>query len=579
MTWVLAAALLIETAVLIYIALVVRKRASRLVSESENRFRMFVNSVQDYAIFTLDPSGRITNWNDGAQRILGYHSSEVVGQNFSLLYLAKDRRDGVADRVLEKAQSTGRHEEEGWKIRSDGSRFWGNILVTPVLDNDRKLKGYMTIIRDITERKRNFEEVKKARDAAEFARAAAEDANRAKTNFLANISHEIRTPLGVVLGYAELLENPHQTRSDRHHAVTIIKRNGEMLSRIINDILDLSKIEANQVDVERENFPLVPLLHDMHSMFHQAAHEKGIKFVLRLDGEIPETIYSDPTRLRQILLNVVGNAMKFTEHGRVAVAVSVGYAGNSEQLKFVVSDDGPGIANTELGRLFRPFEQADSTPTRKFGGTGLGLALSRKLARALGGDLFLTRSDPGLGSEFSLTIDPGPLENVRMISKLDLEHEADVIPMETPVESAKLEGLNILVVEDFPDNQLLIARFLKMAGANVDIASNGLEALKKANGESHYDVVLMDIQMPELDGYQATKRLRTQGFDRPILALTAHALKEERDRCLEVGCDDHLTKPINRELLIDRVALYAGKRHSDMIKRFPKNLEARQVLH
>ncbi len=466
------------------------------------------------------------------------------------------------------AARNGRHEQEGWKLRKDGSRFWGNIVVTPVVDGEGKLKGYTTMTRDITERKRNVEELEKTRDLAEHARIAAEEANRAKTNFLANISHEIRTPLGVILGYAELLENPHQTRSDRHHSIAIIKRNGEMLSRIINDILDLSKIEANKVEIEREHFKLLPLLNDMYAMFHQASLEKGIGFEFRLDGPVPETLYSDPTRIRQILLNVAGNAMKFTEKGQVTVTLSLEYSGDNQLLKFVVTDDGPGLAVPEMSRLFRPFEQADSAPTRKFGGTGLGLALSRRLARALGGELNLLRTIPGLGSSFSFTIETGPLEGVRMLTHLDFESQAEVIPLEISGETTRLEGVHVLVVEDLPDNQMLISRFLKMAGATIDIAVNGREGLNKAtSADSAYDVVLMDIQMPELDGYQATKLLREKGFDRPILALTAHALKEERDRCLAMGCDDHLTKPINRELLIDRVAHYAGKRHIERAKR------------
>ncbi|HEX4925803.1 MAG TPA: histidine kinase dimerization/phospho-acceptor domain-containing protein, partial [Bdellovibrionales bacterium] len=376
--------LAVVTAVVLVIRLqrrlIDRTEAEAQVRESQSQFRMFVDGVKDYAIFMLSPTGVITSWNEGAERIMGYSSSEVIGEHFSTLHLARDRADGRSDDALSMALSAGRYEEEGWRMRRDGSRFWAHVVITPVYDRDGKHKGFIKITRDRTESRLHEDELKKAKEAAEKARAAAEEANRAKTNFLANISHEIRTPLGVILGYAELLENPHQTRSDRHHSISIIKRNGEMLSRIINDILDLSKIEADQVEIEKERLSLPALLRDLHVMFNQIAGEKGIRFDFKIDGQVPEQIYSDPTRIRQILLNVVGNAIKFTERGHVTVALSLAYAGNSNLLQFVVNDQGPGIDSPQMLRLFRPFEQADASPTRKFGGTGLGLALSRRLA-------------------------------------------------------------------------------------------------------------------------------------------------------------------------------------------------------
>jgi PAS domain S-box-containing protein len=560
--------------------LIDRGFVEKRLRDSENRINLFLNGVQEYAIFMLDPSGNIINWNEGAQRITGYSTGEIIGEHFSCLSLAKDRTSGRVENMLEKALKEGRFEDEGWRIRKDGSRFWANVVITPVRDQNGRLTGYTDITRDITERKFHLEELKKAKDVAEKARFSAEEANRAKTNFLANMSHEIRTPLGVILGYAELLNNPSQTRSDRQHTINIIKRNGEMLSRIINDILDLSKIETSSVDVDSEKFSLPVLLSDIRSMFAIDAREKGIRLNFEIDGMVPETIKSDPTRLRQILMNIVGNAVKFTDHGSVTVTVSLVYSGNAHQLQFIVADCGPGMTLDQMSRLFRPFEQADNSPTRKYGGTGLGLALSRRLAKALGGDLMIIRSNPGVGSVFSLLIDPGQIEDIKMIDHLDLDltenNQAahDVHTHHEPT-GKRLEGIHVLVVEDIPDNQILISRFLKMDGATVDLAKNGREALAKLTANRSFDVVLMDIQMPELDGYQTTQKLRESHYDGPIIALTAHAMKEERERCLMVGCDDHLTKPINRDMLIDRVAWFAGKRHS-----FKKQNEPRhQVLH
>ncbi|HEX4924777.1 MAG TPA: MASE1 domain-containing protein [Bdellovibrionales bacterium] len=377
-----------------------------------------------------------------------------------------------------------------------------------------------------------------------LAQRAAESANAAKTAFLANMSHEIRTPLGAVLGFSELLTMPGLSESERINNVEVIKRNGQHLSTIINDILDLSKVEAGKLETERIVVPTREIVADIASVLRLDANDKGLDLKVQLENDVPAHIQTDPYRLRQILINVVGNAIKFTARGLVNVRVFR----HDGKLAFEVTDTGKGMTPEQSRKLFVPFSQADASTTRKFGGTGLGLALSKKLASLLGGDVLLAATKSGDGSKFLITIDAGDVK------------PGDVAPrVPSPVSEPqiKLENLSLLVVDDSLDNQVLVSRFLRMAGAKVDTASNGIEAVKKAS-LSRFDVILMDLQMPEMDGYEATKTLRRSGYRRKIIALTAHAMKEERRKCLESGFDEHITKPIDRNALLSMIAGVAG---------------------
>ncbi len=436
----------------------------------------------------------------------------------------------------------------------EGDADWvGSFNGSPIYDKNGNFVFAIVTIRDITAQKIIEAELIRAKERAD-------SANQAKTHFLANMSHEIRTPLSAILGFGELLLEPNQSGSERLNCVSAIIKNGRILSDLVHDILDLSKVEAGQIQVERLEVSLPDLLYEIRGVFALRAREKGIKIYLSSDGPIPTTITTDPTRFKQILVNIIGNAVKFTDIGKVEVKATIEAHENRRRggfLRISIKDTGIGIDNCYHAKLFRPFSQADSSTTRRFGGTGLGLALSKELAKALGGDLLLIRSVPQDGSLFEITIDTGSLQGRDWLKLEDAMGLEDSTEMMRPARGDILRGKSILLAEDSYDNQLLIKKFLTLAGAEVDTAMNGQEAIQKAMNRD-YDVILMDVQMPELDGIAATRRLRSNGYRRPIVALTAHALREERDKTLEAGCDDHLTKPIQRHELVRRVAALAG---------------------
>jgi signal transduction histidine kinase/CheY-like chemotaxis protein/HPt (histidine-containing phosphotransfer) domain-containing protein len=379
----------------------------------------------------------------------------------------------------------------------------------------------------------------------------AEQASRAKSAFLANMSHEIRTPMTAILGYSDVMLEPEQTVSERQDCLQIIRRNARHLLELINDILDLSKIEADRMTVEHLETDLPQLLSDVVSLLRPRAIEKGLSFEFEVNGSIPRRMKTDPLRLRQVLLNLLNNAVKFTSAGRVALRVGCQPSGQSVMVSFGVSDTGIGIAEGQLAALFEPFSQADNSTTRRFGGTGLGLSISRRLAELLGGAIGV-ESKAGIGSTFTFTAPVGILGEVEMIS--NVTESLLPPPAHSPVAPASRLRGRVLLVEDGPDNQRLISMLLRKAGLDVSVAENGrlgVDAVREATTQGRaFDLVVMDMQMPELDGYGAASELRRRGFDVPIIALTAHAMAEDRQKCLAAGCSDYLTKPVNKDLLL-----------------------------
>jgi CheY-like chemotaxis protein len=368
-----------------------------------------------------------------------------------------------------------------------------------------------------------------------------------------------------ILGYADQVLEPDLPEATRNEAVRTIQRNGRHLLSVINDILDITKIEAGKMDVECIRCSPIEIVSEVADMIAPRARDKRIHFQVEYVGPIPQEIRTDPTRLRQILINLLGNAVKFTEQGEVRLVVQYlevdlfhQTGPDGARLKFDVIDTGVGMNREQLAVLFEPFVQADASMTRRYGGTGLGLAISRRLAVLLGGTISV-ESAPGVGSTFSAVIDIGSVEGVPMV--------ADPAPLlscalrkTTPVDTPAL-SCSVLLVEDGPDNQKLISRILQKAGARVTVADNGQLALDAYAAESQagrgFDIILMDMQMPVLDGYAATRRLRAQDYRGPIIALTAHAMADDRQKCLDAGCSDYASKPISRRDLLDLVQRYS----------------------
>ncbi|MGE0763374.1 MAG: ATP-binding protein [Bdellovibrionales bacterium] len=376
----------------------------------------------------------------------------------------------------------------------------------------------------------------------EDALQAAESANQLKSNFLASMSHEIRTPLGAILGFTELLMDAEITQDERIEFLNIISRSGETLSQLINDILDLSKVEAGHLEIEHISFPLRDLVNEILNLLGKHAQEKAIALKVFFADDLPHKISTDPTRLKQILLNLVGNAIKFTQAGEVAVTVAPAENG---MVNFEVEDTGIGISEEQRQKLFQPFTQADGSVTRKFGGTGLGLNLSKRLARLLDGDIVLKKSQPGQGSVFVAMVRNHAVDSPIPVSMREIQSQKQTIRAAEQV----LRNMRVLVVDDSLDNQSLLGTILSRHGAEVGFASNGFEATQKAASEP-YDVILMDIQMPVMDGYTAATVIRAQNFSKPIIAITAHAMGDVRRRCQQAGCTDSLTKPIMPATLV-----------------------------
>ncbi|MCY2992918.1 MAG: response regulator [Planctomycetota bacterium] len=408
-------------------------------------------------------------------------------------------------------------------------------------------------------RVRNQIELKHIRDELIEANRIAEAATRTKSEFLANMSHEIRTPMTAILGYADLLLEECVGYAAQDY-VAVIKRSGEQLLGLINDILDLSKIEAGKLQIKPSRCAPVQLVSEVISLLQTQAAAKQLQLQTELAGPLPATILTDPLRLRQVLINLLGNAIKFTDHGEIRLTLRLTSEGGSPRLRFDVTDTGIGMNAEQVGLLFQPFMQVDGSATRTFGGAGLGLCISKYLAGALGGNLEV-RSEAGQGSTFTLTIDPGPLDGIRLLPEsVEAASQSPPRAASTAGGASVLHG-RILLAEDGLDTQRLLALLLRSAGAEVTAVENGQLAVAAAwaahEAGEPFDVILMDMQMPVLDGFEATRQLRQRGYVAPIVALTAHAMAEDCQKCLAAGCNDYATKPIDRQRLLATVAPWA----------------------
>lgn len=415
-----------------------------------------------------------------------------------------------------------------------------------ILINDRVTRdgGVVGLRTDITQQKRIESDLREAKEAAEAA-------SHAKTGFLANMSHEIRTPMAAILGFTDVLLDGECSESQSSMLQTI-KRNGEHLLALINDILDLSKIEAGKFEISKENVDVPAICREVSDLFSWKANEKGVSLELNLDPNVPSLVIGDNVRIRQIVMNLVGNAIKFTEKGSVKLSLALDGSDRQRWLVIEVRDTGIGMSEEECERVFQPFQQADASTTRRFGGTGLGLTISRRLAELQGGELCVS-SELGKGSIF--------------VCKLPCQESANsTSPQVNPQGTVSLTnadysltGLSILLAEDGPDNQRLISHVLRKAGADVEVVDNGQKAIDaielKYGNQDTYHVILMDMQMPVRDGYSAAREISQRWPQLPVAAITAHAMSTDRDECLAAGCCAYLSKPIDRKALLETCAI------------------------
>lgn len=483
--------------------------------------------------------GYLAEANLAMAKMYGFEKvDDLKGMPLKELLIPEDQRNQEYLKAFIQSGYRLKDAESVEKDRHGEIRYFLNNLFG-ILENGC-LTGAWGTQRDITDF-RSLEE--KLKEAA----GRAGEANRNKTTFLANLSHEIRTPLSVILGFADLTLESRALEEDTRANIQVIRKNAEQLANMLGEVLDISKIEASRMEIEKSRFALLPMLNEAISSMSLRAREKHLKLNLGVCGPLPKTISSDLSKLRQILMNLLSNAIKFTERGHVTLSVrlvSDPLPGREIMLEFSVTDSGIGIPEGERHRLFLPFSQIEC-PT-KYGGSGLGLNLSKRLANALGGDLSLLRSRSGEGSTFALCLPGGELKG-----DLVTENLGELVPQNSSASAPynQLNGKRVLLVEDSEDNQILITRFLAAVGMQVEVAGNGREGIDKAQS-GHYDLIVMDIQMPGMDGHEAARTMREYGYDKPIIALTARALKEDKELAYANGFSEYLTKPIDRSVLI-----------------------------
>jgi len=512
-----------------------QKKLDQRLRDQQFYTRSLIESNVD-AIMTTDPAGIITDVNKQMEALTGCTRDELIGAPFKDYFTDPDRAEAAIKLVLREKKVT---DFELTACARDGKKTVVSYNATTFYDRGRTLQGVFAAARDVTERKRVEVELQQAK-------AAAESASRTKSDFLASMSHEIRTPMNALMGIADLLaKTTLSPEQDKY--VQIFRRAGDNLLNLVNDILDLSKVEASQLELEQTGFSLVDLLDKVIEMVSVRAHEKELRLVFEIAPDVRPDLVGDPTRLQQVLLNLLGNAIKFTEAGEVTLKVTVDTNANvPTALVFTVTDTGIGIPESKMERVFERFTQADSSTTRRFGGSGLGLTISRRLVELMGGRIWAS-SIVGKGSTFSFAVPfeaaSGP---IRRAEELIGEGEDRSLP-----------ALRILLVEDSHDNRTITVAYLEGTPYVVEHAENGAVACQMFE-TGNYDLVLMDRQMPVMDGLTATRAIRgwESANDRaptPIIALTASALKGDREKCLAAGCTGFLTKPIKQHVLLQAI--------------------------
>ncbi len=514
---------------------VIRYAIHRKEMEQRNQLLAMAVNAAAKAIIITDADSRIEWVNPAFTQLTGYELDDVIGMIPGALWRSGLQEKSFYEQMWNCVCEGGNWRGELINKRKDGSLYHEEMSITPVMGEDGKVQYYIGIKEDISVRKM-------AERAVIAAKEAAEQSAQAKANFLANMSHEIRTPMNAILGLSELGMEEQALEKTQHYLSQINQAANNLLG-IINDILDFSKFEAGKIVLENSAFNINQLIADIEQIMLLKAEAKNLQLRFTISDGVPKRLIGDTLRLRQVLTNLVGNAIKFTDQGSVEVAFDQrGISNNRVNLHILVRDTGKGMSVEELSRLFQPFVQGDTTTTRKYGGTGLGLAISQQLVNNMGG-VIRCSSEPGKGSTFEFMISLG----------VDLSTRPTTTSPEAQPYAALGSG-KALLVEDNTVNQMLAKALLTKLGISVALAEDGRKAVDMLRQTPEaFDIVLMDIQMPEMDGYEATQIIRSElGLrDLPIVALTAHATREERDRCLAAGMNDHLPKPFSKQSLAD----------------------------
>ncbi len=565
---------------------------SKCARDEAERFRLVAEAI-DHSVIITNADGYLVWANPSFSKMTGYSLKEVIGRKPGHFLRAPESEPSTTAALDRHIRDHKGFDTEVLNMTKDGQRFWAQLEVRPVFRTDGKVINFIGIERDITEDKRTeaaleanrielqqrITDLQNAKGELEAERAklassthelstakdAAEQANRAKSEFLATVSHELRTPMNGVLGMAELLIDSDLDTEQRDHA-SAIKDSGESLLVLLNDILDLSRLEAQGLELETVPIRLTDIVAAVTDVMRANASDRGLELTTDISPDVPEVVMGDPTRLRQILFNLTSNAIKFTDQGSVGVFVGPDPDKGGNFIRVDVTDTGIGISQEAQARLFERFSQADSSISRTHGGTGLGLAICRELARLMNGDISV-ESTPGKGSKFSISLPLArPNEDAACLT-------INSLPRELPSNGEATDSWRILVAEDQPINAKLMTAIMGRLNHTLTIAPNGVEVIKELR-EGEFDLILMDIQMPEMDGILATKVIRSSDepwHDIPIIALTAHAMAGTRDTYLQAGMNGFVSKPISIDALVHEINIVmnpAGSAVSD-----PENLK------
>ncbi|KAL4780091.1 hypothetical protein BJX76DRAFT_364611 [Aspergillus varians] len=542
-----------EGSSLLYIVLEAQKLNAAAVNNQHaylnETYRILVDTVKDYAIFMLDPRGRITTWNAGARMLKGYKAEEIIGKHFSILYSPEDRLSGKPARALAVCLREGRIEDEGWRYRRDGSRFWANVLITPIYQFGQHV-GFAKVTRDLTERK----------EAEARIITAFEESSRLKTDFLANISHEIRTPMNGMQIAMTMLADTGLSPQQLEHAA-IVQDSMSLLLQIVNDVLDYSKLSSGSFSIHADVLDVREVVGAVVRNCRPALDNR-VELNADISSDVPKRLRGDPLRYRQVLQNLVGNAVKFTEKGSIQISVSCYAAEDDPSFSTVrtdVADTGIGVPDSALNTLFTPFTRFANSTRRKYQGTGLGLSICKSLAELMGGTVGYEPNSHREGSIFWFTARMGG----RSFAAPSKPRSSSIISVPQEIATAMRNVApekHVLLVEDNVVNHTVMLKLLHTLGfERVDGAWNGAEAVRMIKQKPlSYDVVLMDVSMPVMDGLVATAQIREMGLLMPIIAITGNTLKGDAETYVAKGMSDCLSKPIHRDQLLNVLWKWIG---------------------